>query len=77
MNLSKKRAEAVRDAMLKFAASQKVTIDQSQITPVGAGVADPVVAKPKNMSEAKQNMRVEFRIVKVDAESIKASDFDF
>ena len=77
LNLSKKRAEAVRDAMLKFAASQKVTIDQSQITPVGAGVADPVVAKPKNMSEAKQNMRVEFRIVKVDAESIKASDFDF
>jgi len=75
MNLSNKRAEEVRDALLKFAKDQNVQIDPSQLTPVGAGIADPLVPKPKNMLEAKQNMRVEFRIVKVEAETIP--DFDF
>lgn len=77
LNLSKKRAEAVRDAMMQFAKQRELTIDPSQMAPVGAGVADPVVAKPRNMEEAKQNMRVEFRIVKVEAETIQSSDFDF
>ena len=77
LNLSLKRAEAVRSALLQFASAQDVTIDQSQITPVGAGISDPVIAKPKNLEEAKQNMRVEFRIVRVEAEAIQASDFDF
>ncbi len=77
LNLSKKRAEAVSSALLQFAKSENVNIDQSQITPVGAGIADPVIAKPENLEQAKQNMRVEFRIVRVEAEAIKASDFDF
>jgi ABC-type nitrate/sulfonate/bicarbonate transport system substrate-binding protein len=77
LNLSKKRAEAVRDALVGFASSQGSKLDPSQITPVGAGIADPVVAKPANLDEAKQNMRVEFRIVKVEAEAIQSSDFDF
>jgi hypothetical protein len=47
------------------------------MTPVGAGISDPVIAKPANLNEAKQNMRVEFRIVKVEAEAIQSSDFDF
>jgi ABC-type nitrate/sulfonate/bicarbonate transport system substrate-binding protein len=77
LNLSKKRAEAVSAALLQFAKSENVTVDQSQITPVGAGIADPVIAKPENLEQAKQNMRVEFRIVRVEAEAIKAADFDF
>ncbi len=77
LTLSKRRAEEVGRALLKFASDQKVTVDESQITPVGAGISDPVIAKPKNLSEAKQNMRVEFRIVKVDAEAIQPGDFDF
>jgi ABC-type nitrate/sulfonate/bicarbonate transport system substrate-binding protein/outer membrane protein OmpA-like peptidoglycan-associated protein len=77
LNLSKKRAEAVSSALLQFAEAENVTIDQSQITPVGAGIADPVIAKPENLEQAKQNMRVEFRIVRVEAEAIKAADFDF
>lgn len=77
LNLSKKRAEAVRAALLKFAEEENVTIDQSQITPVGAGIADPVIPKPANPQQAKENMRVEFRIVRVEAEAVKASDFDF
>ena len=77
LSLSQKRAEAVRDALSLFAKSQGTTIDPSQITPVGAGISDPIVAKPANLNEAKQNMRVEFRIVKVEAEAIQTSDFDF
>jgi hypothetical protein len=36
-----------------------------------------VIAKPTSMDEAKQNMRVEFRIVKVNPEALQESDFDF
>jgi hypothetical protein len=35
------------------------------------------MAKPTTLDEAKVNMRVEFRIVKVDAETIAPSDFNF
>lgn len=77
MNLSKSRADKVKEALTSYASSLGVNIDISQITPVGAGVMEPVIAKPKNIDEAKENMRVEFRIVKVDAESIAPGDFDF
>ena len=30
---------------------------------VGVGIREPFVAKPSNLNEAKQNMRVEFRII--------------
>jgi outer membrane protein OmpA-like peptidoglycan-associated protein len=77
LNLSMKRAEAVREALSRFAQSENVNLDLSQIVPVGAGVAEPLIAKPRSMDEARENMRVEFRIVRVEAETIKASDFDF
>jgi outer membrane protein OmpA-like peptidoglycan-associated protein len=77
LSLSQKRAKAVSDALLRYAEDQGVTVDQSQITPIGAGISDPIIPKPKNLEEAKQNMRVEFRIVRVEAEAINASDFDF
>lgn len=77
MNLSKSRADKVKEALTQYATSQGVNVDISQITPVGAGVMEPVIAKPRNIKEAMENMRVEFRIVKVDAESIAPGDFDF
>jgi hypothetical protein len=77
LNLSKKRADAVRDAVTKFAKQAGVNLDLSQIVPVGAGVSEPVIAKPRNLEEAKENMRVEFRIVRVEAEAIAPSDFNF
>jgi ABC-type nitrate/sulfonate/bicarbonate transport system substrate-binding protein/outer membrane protein OmpA-like peptidoglycan-associated protein len=77
LNLSQKRAESVRDAVVKFAKAEKANLDLSQIVPVGAGVSEPVIAKPKNLDEAKENMRVEFRIVRVEAEAITPSEFDF
>ncbi len=77
MDLSKKRADQVRDALAKYAGQLGVKLDLSQITPVGAGIAEPIMAKPTSLEEAKVNMRVEFRIVKVDAETIAPSDFNF
>ncbi len=77
MALSKSRADQVRDALAKYGLQLGVKVDLSQITPVGAGIAEPIVAKPKTLDEAKENMRVEFRIVKVDAETIAPSDFNF
>jgi outer membrane protein OmpA-like peptidoglycan-associated protein len=77
LNLSRARAEAVRDAIVAYAAANGFKLDKSQIQPVGVGVAEPLVAKPSNIDEAKQNMRVEFRLIKVPAEVIKSGDFNF
>lgn len=77
LNLSRSRAEAVRDAIVAYALANGYRLDKSQIQPVGVGVAEPLVAKPGNLDEAKQNMRVEFRLIKVPAEVIKSGDFDF
>ena len=77
LNLSRARAEAVRDSIADYAKKKGLNLDRSQIQPVGVGIREPFVAKPKNMDEAKQNMRVEFRIVRVAAEATKAADFDF
>ncbi len=77
LNLSNARAAEVKQSIADYARSIGANIDLSQITPVGAGIAEPIVAKPKTLDEAKENMRVEFRIVKVDAETIAPKDFDF
>ncbi|MHC5053983.1 MAG: ABC transporter substrate-binding protein [Planctomycetota bacterium] len=77
LNLSRQRAEAVRDSVIAYAETNGVHIDKSQIQPVGVGIAEPFIAKPSSMAEAKQNMRVEFRLIRVEAEASKASDFDF
>jgi outer membrane protein OmpA-like peptidoglycan-associated protein/ABC-type nitrate/sulfonate/bicarbonate transport system substrate-binding protein len=77
LNLSLARAEAVRKSLVDFAKQQQVNLDVSQMQPVGAGILEPVVPKPKSLDEARENMRVEFRIVRVPAEAIQDSDFDF
>lgn len=77
LNLSLARSEAVRQAIVDYAKRSGVTVNLSQLQPQGAGISDPVIAKPSNMAEARQNMRVEFRIVKVNPEELSDSDFDF
>lgn len=77
LNLSRLRAEAVRDSIVDYAKKKGLNLDKTQIQPVGVGIREPFIAKPANMDQAKQNMRVEFRLVKVAAEAAKASDFDF
>lgn len=77
MNLSRLRAEAVRDAVVEFASGQGFRLDKSQIQPVGVGASDPVVAVPRTEEDQRRNRRVEFRVVRVPAESVKPGDFDY
>ena len=77
LNLSKDRAEAVKEAIVDFAKQKEYLLDVSQIAPTGVGIARPLIAKPKSLEEAKENMRVEFKLMRVSAEVAKPSDFDF
>ncbi len=69
LNLSQRRAEKVRDAIIEFASTKGLILNQEQLKPVGVGIREPVVPKPANLAEAKRNMRVEFSIVEVRAEA--------
>ena len=77
LNLSRKRAEAVKEAVFAYAQKEGYPIDSTQIQPIGVGISEPIIPKPTNMAEAETNMRVEFRLIRVKAEVMNASDFDF
>ncbi len=77
LNLSRKRAEAVKAAVLAYAGSQGLEIDESQVQPIGVGIVEPVIPKPTSMAEAEKNMRVEFRLIRVKPEVMTESEFDF
>lgn len=75
-NLSRTRAVAVRDAVIDFADSQGVSMDESQFVTEGLGFSDPKTGicggdpcPPKTEQEWLSNMRVTFRAVRVEAES--------
>jgi ABC-type nitrate/sulfonate/bicarbonate transport system substrate-binding protein len=75
--LSQDRAEAVKTAIVDYANAKGYRLDVSQIQPVGVGAREPLVAKPTTVDEARQNMRVEFRLMKVPVEAISTTDFNF
>jgi ABC-type nitrate/sulfonate/bicarbonate transport system substrate-binding protein len=77
LNLSRSRAEQVIESLSNYAQIKGINFDTSQIQPFGVGIREPFITKPKDIDEAKKNMRVEFRLVKVSAEAISPSDFDF
>jgi hypothetical protein len=77
LQLSKARATEVKKVIEQFAQSNGYQIDMSAVIPHGIGIADPVNARPRNMQQAKENMRVVFRVVRVRAEAISSDDFDF
>jgi ABC-type nitrate/sulfonate/bicarbonate transport system substrate-binding protein/outer membrane protein OmpA-like peptidoglycan-associated protein len=74
-NLSLSRAVAVRDAIVTHAKSAGISLDPSQLAVVGHGIADPKSGlcgtdpcAPKSEREWRDNMRVEFRVIQVEAE---------
>jgi len=74
-NLSLSRAVAVRDAIVAHAKSAGISLDPSQLAVVGHGIADPKSGlcgtdpcAPKSEREWRDNMRVEFRVIQVEAE---------
>jgi len=77
LNLSLERAEEVRNSVSDYASAQGLKVDPSQIQPQGVGIREPLIAKPRSMDEAQQNMRVEFRLIRITAEIASTSDFDF
>jgi len=75
-NLSVTRALAVRDAVMSYANSNHVLMDESQFAIVGHGMEMPKTgmcgSDPcpiKTAQEWKDNMRVVFRIIQVEAEA--------
>jgi outer membrane protein OmpA-like peptidoglycan-associated protein len=75
-NLSLSRAVSVRDSIVAYAQSQGISLDPSQFAVVGHGIAQPKSGicgddpcAPKNEREWRDNMRVEFRLIQVEAES--------
>lgn len=76
-NLSKVRAEAVKSAFVAYAKENNIPFDASQLQAQGVGPSEPNIAKPTTEAEVRQNIRVEFRMVKISGESVKPSDLDF
>jgi outer membrane protein OmpA-like peptidoglycan-associated protein len=75
-NLSLSRAMAVRDSITQYAAQKGITLDPSQFAVVGHGISKPKngvcgqdPCPPRTEKEWRDNMRVEFRILQVEAES--------
>lgn len=76
-NLSMTRANAVRDSLIGYAQSKGITLDESQFTCTGWGItkpqsgmcgADPCA--PETKQDWLNNMRVEFKIIQVEAEAV-------
>ena len=75
-NLSLARSVAVRDSVISYALSHGVTLNQNQFAVVGQGIAKPKTGicgdepcTPKTENEWSNNMRIEFHILQVEAES--------
>ncbi|WP_417912524.1 ABC transporter substrate-binding protein [Candidatus Electronema sp. TJ] len=75
-NLSLSRANAVRESIMTFAATKGVTLDESQFAVIGHGITKPKSSlcgddpcPPKTEQAWRDNMRVEFRIIQLEAEA--------
>lgn len=75
-NLSVSRASAVREAVVAYAKSRGANLDPSQFAVIGHGIMQPRTGMcggdpcaPKSEQEWFSNMRVEFRIIQIEAES--------
>lgn len=74
-NLSLSRAQQVRDGIIQYAAGKGISLDPSQFAVVGHGIAMPKTGicgnepcAPKTEEQWRSNMRVEFRILQIEAE---------
>jgi outer membrane protein OmpA-like peptidoglycan-associated protein len=75
-NLSLSRANAVRASIIDHASSNSIVLDETQFAVVGHGISKPSSGvcgndpcAPKTEQEWRNNMRVEFRIIQVEAEA--------
>ena len=75
--LSKERADAAIKSIKEYAKKHGLHIDISAALPSGVGIAKPAIPRPRNLQQAKENMRVVFRVVRVKAEALSDDDFNF
>jgi len=68
-NLSMDRAIAVVDALSGYAEELEVSMNRDQFTVDGIGISDPRHNPPATESEWRENMRVVFRVLTVQAEA--------
>jgi len=75
-NLSVSRAISVRDSVIAYAKAQGISLDASQFAVVGHGIEQPKTGTcgadpcpPKTEQEWLSNMRVEFRVIQIEAEA--------
>lgn len=75
-NLSLSRANSVRASIIDFAKSKGIILDDTQFAVIGHGIMKPRngmcgndPCAPETEQEWRNNMRVEFRIIQVEAES--------
>jgi outer membrane protein OmpA-like peptidoglycan-associated protein len=67
-NLSLERAQAVRAAILRYANDRGYRLNEMQLQPTGAGIAEPLVPVPTTDADAAKNRRVQFLLITVPAE---------
>jgi outer membrane protein OmpA-like peptidoglycan-associated protein len=68
-NLSYNRASAVRNEIVRYAGSRGITLDPNQLNIIGHGISSPKFAVPSTKEEWEKNMRVEFKLMQVEAEA--------
>ena len=67
-NLSYSRANAVREQIINYASSKGINLDINQFSIIGHGIEAPKHSVPNTKEEWQQNMRVQFKIIQVEAE---------
>ena len=67
-NLSYSRASSVREEIIRYASSKGITLDKNQFTIIGHGISSPRYEVPQSKEEWRKNMRVQFKIIQVEAE---------
>lgn len=67
-NLSFSRANEVRKQIINYAANRGITLDPNQFASHGYGITNPKYPVPKTKQQWLDNMRVEFKIIQVEAE---------
>jgi len=75
--LSTKRAENVRKSLIAYAHDRGIILDPSQFVVKGVGIAEPIIAAPRSYEQARVNMRVEFSLRPIKAESGGDALFDY
>ncbi len=67
--LSLSRANRVRDEIITYAKADGISLDPTQFATIGYGISKPKHPVPKTKQQWLDNMRVEFKVIQVEAEA--------